>query len=421
MMSIPGSGLPSAAETLLRRRSLVVLTACVAVLVLIAGAVFWSHPRVATAQPALAQNPDAFRPDASQWRALGFAEVRSAPFPEEEETEGQIATADDVTASVFPPFSGQVERVFVQAGDHVAKGQPLAAVRASELAQARADLNAADASLASARTQLAAAETNAARQTALHADQGASMRDVEQATNELAAAHAAVQSSGAAAKAVRERLRILGLGEPEVHALARPGASDAGALAMIRAPVSGVVLQRQLGPGQYLNSEANGGAAAVFTISDVSKVWLVADVREEDANRVAVGDTVQVRVVSIPGRTFSARINFVGPMIDPTTRRLPVHAVLSSFNGLLKPGMFATFTITGAALQTGPAVPDSAVVYDGAEARVWVAQAGHALALRPVQVGRRHDGLVQVVSGLRPGEQVVTTGALFIDRAAKGA
>jgi cobalt-zinc-cadmium efflux system membrane fusion protein len=335
--------------------------------------------------------------------------VQPAQFPEESETEGQIATADDVTAQVFPPFSGQVEKVLVLAGDHVVKGQPLAAVRASELAQARADLAASDASLATAQAQLVTAEANASRQAALYPLQGAAKRDVEQATSELAAARAAVQSNSAAASAVRERLRILGIGR-----------SDAGPLAMIRAPVSGVVVERNLGPGQYLNSTANGATTAVFTISDLSKVWLVAEVREEDANRVAVGDTVQVRVVSLPGRTFSAKIDYVGSEIDPATRRLPVHAVLPSMGGLLKPGMFATFTITGPSLETSPAIPESAIVYDGADARVWVAGADHVLSLRGVQIGRRHDGLAQVVSGLKPGEQVVTAGALFIDRAAKG-
>jgi cobalt-zinc-cadmium efflux system membrane fusion protein len=421
MNRIPGSGLWSGAETYLGRRLLIILTVCVAAIALITGALLWPRTNKDPAQPsASAQNAAAFRPDAAQWKALGFAEVRAAPFPEEEQTEGQIATADDVTVQVFPPFSGQVERVFVLAGDHVVKGQPLAAVRASELAQAGADLNASEASLASARAQLAAAEANAARQTALLPQRGASRRDVEQAQNDLAAARAAVQTNGAAANAVRDRLRILGISESEVRTLTRGGGSHAGALAMIRAPVSGVVVQRELGPGQYLNSTANGATTALFTISDLGKVWLVADVREEDANRVALGDTVQVRVVSLPGRTFSAKINFVGSVIDPTTRRLPVHAVLPSFNGLLKPGMFATFTITGASTETSPAIPESAVVYDGADARVWVAQPDHVLALRQVQVGRRHDGLAQVVSGLAPGEQVVTTGALFIDRAAKG-
>ena len=412
MNRIPGLGLWTAAESYLGRRLLIILTVGAAVLVLTVGALLWPRANGAAQPSASAEDISAFRPDADQWKALGFAEVRTATFPEEEETEGQIATADDVTAQVFPPFSGQVEKVFVLAGDHVVKGQPLAAVRASELAQAGADLNASEAGVASSRAQLAAAEINAARQAALLPDRGASKRDVEQAESDLAAARAAVQTNVAAANAVRERLRILGIGAST--------STQPGAVGVIRAPVSGVVVQRELGPGQYLNSTANGATTALFTISDLGKVWLVADVREEDANRVALGDTVQVHVTSLPGRTFSAKVNYVGSVIDPTTRRLPVHAVLPSFNGLLKPGMFASFTITGATSETSPAIPDSAIVYDGAQARVWVARPGHALALREVQVGRRHDGLAQVTSGLAPGEQVVTTGALFIDRAAKG-
>jgi cobalt-zinc-cadmium efflux system membrane fusion protein len=419
MNRFPGFGLWSSAEAYLGRRLLIILTVGLGAVVLIAVALFWPRTN-AGAAGAPAQDASVFRPDAAQMKALGFAHVSTASFPEEEETEGQIATADDVTAQVFPPFSGQVERVFVLAGDRVVKGQPLAAVRASELAQAGADLNASEASVASSQAQLAAAEVNAARETALLPERGASKRDVEQAESDLAAAKAAVQTNVAAANAVRDRLRILGINESAVRTRAQPGAWSAGALAMIRAPVSGVVVQRELGPGQYLNSTANGATTALFTISDLAKVWLVADVREEDANRVALGDTIQVHVTSMPGRTFSAKVNYVGSVIDPNTRRLPVHAVLPSFNGLLKPGMFATFTITGAATETSPAIPDSAIVYDGADARVWVAKSDRSLALRQVQIGRRHDGIAQVVSGLEPGEVVVTTGALFIDRAAKG-
>ena len=378
---------------------------------------FGSGPAAAPAAPPVA--PGAFRPTDEQWKALTFAAVRPAAFPEEEETEGQIATADDVTVPVFPPFSGQVDQVFVQAGDRVRKGQPLASVRASELAQAQADLGAAGANLAGARAQLATSEANATRQQALLAAQGAAVRDVQQATSDLASARAAVVSDETAVTAVKNRLRILGYDDAQIDAMANHPAGDTGAVAMVRAPIAGTVVQRQVGPGQYLNSTANGATTPLFTVSDVSKVWLVANVREEDAGRVKVGDPVRVRVVALPGRTFDAKLSYVAPAIDPGTRRLPVRAVLPSPGGLLKPGMFADFSIVSATGETSPAVPVSAVVYDGAQARVWVVQPDRSLALRPIVAGRTRDGLVEALQGVTPGEQVVTAGALFIDRAAK--
>ena len=361
-----------------------------------------------------------FRPTDDQWKALSIAVVGTEVFPEEEQTEGQIATADDVTVNVFPPFSGQVIDVLVQAGDLVRKGQALATIKASELAQAQADLGASTAGLAGARAQLTTAEANATRQQALLDVQGAAVRDVQQATSDLATARAAVTSGETAVAAVRSRLRILGYDNARIDTLAKQSGTDTTALATIVAPLSGVVVQRLVGPGEYLNSTANGATTALFTISDVSKVWLVANVREEDARRVHVGDPVQARLIALPGRVFNAKLSYVAPTIDPATHRLPVRAVLPSADGALKPGMFADFSIVSAAGETAPAIPASAIVYDGAQPRVWVVKPDRSLMLQSIKVGRGQNGQVEVLSGLTPGERVVTTGALFIDRAAKG-
>ncbi len=361
-----------------------------------------------------------FRPTDDQWKGLNSTVVRVEVFPEEEQTEGQIAAADDVTVSVFPPFSGQVIDVLVQAGDLVRKGQALAIVRASELAQAQADLRASAAVLAGARAQLTTAEANATRQQALLAVQGAAVRDVQQATSDLATVRATVTSSETAVAAVRSRLHILGYDDGQIDALAKQPRTDSTALATITAPISGVVVQRQVGPGQYINSTANGATTALFAISDVSKVWLVANVREEDAGRVHMGDPVQARLIALPGRVFNAKVSYVAPAIDPATHRLPIRAVLANPNGELKPGMFADFSIVSAAGKTSPAVPASAITYDGAHPRVWVVNPDRSLALRQIKVGRSQNGQVQVPSGLTAGERVITAGALFIDRAAKG-
>jgi cobalt-zinc-cadmium efflux system membrane fusion protein len=207
------------------------------------------------------------------------------------------------------------------------KGQPLAKVKASELAQAQADLSASAASLASARAQLATGEANAARQKALLSVQGAAVRDVEQANSDLAAARAAVNANDAAATAMRNRVRILGYNDAQIETLSRQTAQG-GPIATIRASIAGKVIQRQVGPGQYLNSTANGTTSPLLTISDVSKVWLMAYVCEEDADRVRLGDELRVRVIALPERIFAAKISFVSPAVDPVTRRLAVRAVL---------------------------------------------------------------------------------------------
>jgi len=396
-----------------------VVVICLAAIAVWGGGFFRPGAAPQSAGPE-ARDSGNFRPTDDQWKGLRTATIRAHSFPEEEQAEGQITTADDVTVSIFSPFSGQVAKVLVQVGDAVRQGQPLALVKATELAQGRADLRAARASLASARAQLSSAEANATRQRALFAVQGASERDLQQADSDLAAARAAVTSGDSTLAAARSRLNILGFDNAQIDALARQTTPDQDAIATIASPISGMVVQRQVGPGQYINSTANGATTALFTISDVSKVWLVANLREEDAGLVHVGDPVQARLAALPGRLFNARISYVAPVVDPATHRLPVRAVMSSPNGMVKPGMFADFSIISAAGRAAPAVPVSAVVYDGAQARVWVIGPNRSLLLRPIKVGRSQNGLLEVLGGLAAGERVVTAGALFIDRAAKG-
>ncbi len=410
-----GRGRPQARDMALSRSAqLIVLVVCgtaLAFLLLVVPAVVRSMGRT----PDVEQAPPpagTFRPTPEQWKALTFVKVGDQAFAPTLSTEGQIATDDDVTVQITPPFSGRVLSVAVKAGDHVAKGQTLLTAEASEVAQAESDLATATANLAAAKTQLATAKANAERQQALLKIDGAATKDVQQSQSDLATAEATFRADEAALTAVHDRIAILNVGSVKAAA-AKTG------LAALPSPISGVVTLRAVGPGQYLNSTANGATTPIFTISDLSKVWLVANVREDDAGRLRVGQPINMHVAAFPGRTFKATLDYVAPMIDPATRRLPVRAVIANPDGALKPAMFANFVIKTGAEQTAVAVPTAAVIYEGDQARVWVAQRGQSLGLRQIKTGRTSDGEVEVLSGLSPGDQVVVSGALFIDRAAK--
>jgi cobalt-zinc-cadmium efflux system membrane fusion protein len=186
-------------------------------------------------------------------------------------------------------------------------------------------------------------------------------------------------------------------------------------VATLRAPVAGVVVDRQVGPGQYLQS---GGGTPQFTIADTSTVWLLANVRETDASLVKLGQPVEVWVLAYPKRTFAARLTYVSPVMDPATHRLTVRAEIANRDGALKPEMFANFRIVTSEASESPAVPEEAVVYEGDGAHVWVAQPDGTLAYRAVHTGRRDDGLIEVTEGLTSGDHVVIKGGLFIDQAA---
>jgi cobalt-zinc-cadmium efflux system membrane fusion protein len=373
----------------------------VAVLVLVVcvwlgGRLFGEHP---TPSAVAASPPGTFRATAQQLKTLTLETVGLHGFVSEELTEGKIAVNGDRATPLFSPFSGRVTRVIAGLGDTVKQGAPLATIEASEFVQAQNDLS-------TAAAQVKLARISETRKHALFDAKGGSLQDWQQAQSELTAAVAAVG-------AVRNRLKILGKSDAQIDALESAQSIDPSAT--LSAPIAGVVVDRQVGPGQYLQA---GSGTPVFTIADPSNVWLLANVREADSGLVHVGQTVEVHVLAYPERTFAARISYVAALLDPVTHRLPVRADIDNRDAALKPEMFATFRIlTGDATQS-PAVPESAVVYEGSAAHVWVTSGDGLLAYRAIRIGRSNQGLVEVVDGLKPGERIVTKGGLFIDQVA---
>jgi cobalt-zinc-cadmium efflux system membrane fusion protein len=126
---------------------------------------------------------------------------------------------------------------------------------------------------------------------------------------------------------------------------------------------------------------------------------------------------VSVTTPAYPGRVFKAKVNYVAPALDPDTHRLPVRAVIANLDGVLKPDMFAQFRIDSGVIGRSPAAPETAVVREGDTARVWTLEPDGALHIRPVVTGVVEDGMVQITQGLKAGDRVVSSGALFVDQA----
>lgn len=343
--------------------------------------------------------PGTFRATAQQLKSLTVEPVAMHAFVSEELTEGKIAVNGDRETPVFSPYSGRVIRVIAGLGDTVKAGAPLAAVEASEFVQAQNDLT-------TAASQVKIARINEARKHSLYEAKGGSLQDWQQAQADLTAAETALNS-------VRNRLRIFGKSDAEISAL--EASHSMRPTATIVAPIGGVVVDRQVGPGQFLQS---GSGIPVFTIADPSSVWLLANVREADSGLVHLGQPVDVHVLAYPSRAFKARVSYIAALVDPVTHRLPVRAVIDNLDGSLKPEMFASFRILTGDASNSPAVPESAVVYEGDLAHVWVLSDGGLLAYRSIRTGRSHDGWVEVLDGLKPGEQIVIKGGLFIDQVA---
>jgi cobalt-zinc-cadmium efflux system membrane fusion protein len=343
--------------------------------------------------------PGTFRATPQQMKTLTVEPVGVHSFISEELTEGKIAVNGDHTTPLYSPYSGRVMRVIAGLGDTVKSGAPLATLEASEFVQAQNDLN-------TAAAQVKLARINETRKHALYDAKGGSLQDWQQAQADLVTTETALNS-------VRNRLRILGKSDAEISDL--EAAKAINPVATLAAPIAGVVVDRQIGPGQYLQA---GGGTPVFTIADPSTVWLLANVRESDAGLVNLGQAVEVRVPAYPMREFKARVTYVAALIDPNTHRLPVRAEIDNRDGALKPEMFASFRILTSEATESPAVPAAAVVYEGEMAHVWVVAGDGLLAYRAIRTGRNNGGLIEVLDGLKAGEQIITKGGLFIDQVA---
>lgn len=363
-----------------------------------------------TAAPAA---PAGFRLTKAELANTKIAPVAMTTFRAEHVTDGKIALNAERTTPVFSPYSGRVTKLYASLGDHVKQGAPLFAIEASEFVQGQNDLITAAAALNKAKSALNLAQINEKRQHELFDARAGALKDWEQAQSDLAGAQSDERSAEIALAAVRNRLRILGKSDAEIGALETAQRMDPAATVL--APIAGTVTDRQVGLGQYIQS---GASNPVFTIGDLSTVWLIANVRETDAPLMRVGQPVEVRVLAFPGKVFKAKLTYVAPSVDPNTHRLPVRAEVENPDGGLKPEMFASFSIITGEETNRIGVPQSAVVYEGDTARVWVANADGTISARTIEAGRVNDGVVEVLSGLAAGDKIVTSGTLFIDRAA---
>ena len=401
----------------LRLQALIVL-----VLVVAGGAVAWalkSHndgkaTDTDTAVSSQSKRPRGlFYPSATQWATLTVEPVQQKVFRSEHVTEGKIAVDEDRSTPIFSPYAGRVTKLFVKPGDIVTVGQTLFTVEAADMVQAQNDFISAATALNKARSALNLAQINDKRQRLLYEGKAVPLKEVQQAQGTLDAAQNDVRSAEVALEATRNRLRILGKTDQEITDFQEKGTINPAT--PIYAPIAGTIVQRKVGPGQYVGS---GASDPVFIIGDLATVWLVAYVRETDAPLVHVGQPIYFTVLAYPDRTFPAMISYVAAALDPTSRRLLVRASVDNSAGLLKPEMFASVKILTGESDIEIAVPRDAIIYEGDTARVWVVRDDKGIELRRIKVGLTNGTMVEVLGGLAPSDRVITKGSLFIDRVA---
>jgi cobalt-zinc-cadmium efflux system membrane fusion protein len=357
-----------------------------------------------------------FAPTPAQWAALGMEPVKTMTFRSEHMTEGKISINEDKATPIFPPYAGRVTRLMAKPGDAVKRGDPLFYIEAADMVQAQNDFLTGVAGINRAKSRVTITEIIEKQNRTLYESKAGALRDYQTATADLAQARADLRTAESTLEAARNRLAILGKTDAEIAAF-----QDQGKISSetpIYAPLSGTVVQRKIGPGQYVSYTSTGIVDPVFTIGDLSTVWLVAYVRESEAPKVRVGQQLDFTVLAYPKTTFKANIDNVASSLDPSIRRLLVRATIDNSNGQFKPEMFTSVTIYTDEGDSSIGVPRDAVIYEADNARVWVARADKTIELRQIKTGIVRDGQVQVLQGLQSGEIVVTKGTLFVDQAA---
>jgi len=370
---------------------------------------------IATADVApgkmLAKNPDIVRVNGDQLHQLNVVPVTTDRFSIQKLAVGQIAFNEDMSTVVLTPFAGRVTRLIAKLGDEVKRGDPLFEIDSPEVVQAQTDLIAALHGVEKSKSLLALAKRVMDRQTGLMSDKATSQRELDSARNDFAAAESDLATANGTLMAARNRLRVIvGRDKAEVERLERE--RSVNPLITVNAPIDGTVVGRKIGPGQYVRSDV---ADALYSISDLSTMWLKANVPETEIANVRVGQEIEVRVTALPERVFKARISAIGAASDTATRRIVVRSEIPNPDGLLRSDMFANFKITVGGGKPSAVVPVEAVIRDGNEAAVWVAGEPMLFHRRKVKLGMEREGRVQVLDGLAAGEQVVGRGAVFVD------
>jgi membrane fusion protein, heavy metal efflux system len=304
---------------------------------------------------------------------------------------GTVAYNAFQTTPVISQAGGLVSRIVVAPGDHVRAGQPVLYVSSADYSLQRA-------SYLKARDAWQLADRNYERAKDLYAHKAIAERDLQQADSERSQAQADLDASTAA-------LRVMGVSNPE--SLAGQAFSEE---VPVLAPIDGAIVERLISPGQVIQA----GATQCFTISDMSTVWVLADVYQKDLASVHVGGDVTVQNDSYPD-VFRGKISYIGSALDPATRTVQARIVTSNPGEKLKKDMYVTAIVQAGEIVGALSIPDAGVLRDSENMPfVYVQNDSNKFARRQVTVGESQDGRTQITSGLKPGDHVVADGSLFL-------
>jgi cobalt-zinc-cadmium efflux system membrane fusion protein len=323
-----------------------------------------------------------------------------------------IVTPDQARVGhVFPLARGIVEKVDVQLGQRVAKGQALVRYDNIELGQVIGEYLKLRGDLDKQAAQEQVAKKNLDRAQALIEVEAIPQREFDVRKAEYQQAVAGLESQRADSARVEEQLHRFGMEDPDIRSLSSPTheVHRTASHSVLRAPLSGVITKFDVSTGEVVEKDKE-----LFTIVDTSTVWVLADLYENDLGSVKTGGFAQIQVPSYPGETFKGKIDYISDFLDPSSRTAKVRCVVANPDGRLKLEMFASVEVPSTGTSSALAVPSSAVQKVESDDVVFVRKDATHFEKRVVELGQRSEDWVEVKKGLKASDAIVTKGSFYL-------
>jgi cobalt-zinc-cadmium efflux system membrane fusion protein len=318
------------------------------------------------------------------------------------ETNGKVQFDEERLVRVNAPLTGRVVEVLARPGEVVEPGHRLLLLDSPDLGAAKSDY-------AKAVSDLERSEKARNLSRDLFEVKAISEREIRDAENDY---------RKAAAEKERAASRLLALGLTQAQLNNVVSREDASTQIVVKAPRGGVIVERNVTPGQAVTFGQSDTPTNLFVIADLADMWVLADIYEPDVPKVRLGQVVTVTLPCCPGERFEGKVSYISDSVDPQTRTVKVRAVVSNRARQLKAEMFVK-----AAIETGSstvlAIPPSAVQFEEGQPFVVIDKGSGGYERRPVKLGNDLDGIVEVLAGITPLDRIVSTGSILLKQNAK--
>jgi membrane fusion protein, heavy metal efflux system len=331
-------------------------------------------------------------PDRPNW-TLGIQTVAVRPFSETLRVSGKVEFDQQRVARIGATVTGRVTEILAMPGQEIDRGTVLARINSTELGQ----------------TQLAFLKARAANELAARAYDRAKILYKEDviAKADLQRRQSEAETTAAERRAMQDQLKVLGMLPEQIDTLGKTG--QINSFSAVTSSIDGTVVERNIVLGQVVQP-----ADALFTVADLSEVWVTAQVPEQEAAMLATEQPMRIEIPALPGQMFEGKLAYVGELVSNQTRTIPARTVLENKERMIKPGMLATLLISGKPSER-LVIPAAAVVREDGYDHVFVALGDNQYKLTVVKLGPETNGIRPVISGIEPGTQIVTEQAYHLN------